>query len=157
VVPVTRSAEGLPIGVQDRGAAWEEDLVLQVAAAIEARVGWVSGSAVEASGFWWRRRCQSEQEPPLKPKEGLNGYPPMVIRWLSMADLRGSMTAIIGQRFASQPEAGNGEFGIVPAPPEAFVLSATGDVPGCFGSFTTFSPCPRYSLGNGRLLCCLAH
>jgi Asp-tRNA(Asn)/Glu-tRNA(Gln) amidotransferase A subunit family amidase len=39
VVPVTRSAEGLPIGVQIVGRPWEEDLVLQVAAAIEARVG----------------------------------------------------------------------------------------------------------------------
>jgi len=39
VVPVIRSAEGLPIGVQIVGRPWEEDLVLQVAAAIEARVG----------------------------------------------------------------------------------------------------------------------
>jgi amidase len=39
VVPVGRSAEGLPIGVQIVGRPWEEDLVLQVAAAIEARVG----------------------------------------------------------------------------------------------------------------------
>jgi Asp-tRNA(Asn)/Glu-tRNA(Gln) amidotransferase A subunit family amidase len=39
VVPVGRSPEGLPIGVQIVGRPWEEDLVLQVAAAIEARVG----------------------------------------------------------------------------------------------------------------------
>jgi Asp-tRNA(Asn)/Glu-tRNA(Gln) amidotransferase A subunit family amidase len=37
VVPVGRSPEGLPIGVQIVGRPWEEDLVLQVAAAIEAR------------------------------------------------------------------------------------------------------------------------
>jgi len=39
VVPVGRSPEGLPIGVQIVGRPWEEDLVLQVAAAIEARCG----------------------------------------------------------------------------------------------------------------------
>jgi Asp-tRNA(Asn)/Glu-tRNA(Gln) amidotransferase A subunit family amidase len=39
VVPVGRSPEGLPIGVQVVGRPWEEELVLQVAAAIEAQTG----------------------------------------------------------------------------------------------------------------------
>jgi Asp-tRNA(Asn)/Glu-tRNA(Gln) amidotransferase A subunit family amidase len=39
VVPVGRSPEGLPIGVQVVGRPWEEELVLQVAAAIEAHAG----------------------------------------------------------------------------------------------------------------------
>ena len=50
VVPVGRSPEGLPIGVQIVGRPWEEDLVLQVAAAIEARTG----------GY---------QAPPLRPRD----------------------------------------------------------------------------------------
>lgn len=49
VVPVGRSPEGLPIGVQVVGRPWEEDLVLQVAAAIEAR-------------------CGGYQAPPLRPR-----------------------------------------------------------------------------------------
>ena len=37
VVPVSRSAEGLPIGVQIVGRPWEEEQVLAVAAALESR------------------------------------------------------------------------------------------------------------------------
>jgi Asp-tRNA(Asn)/Glu-tRNA(Gln) amidotransferase A subunit family amidase len=37
VVPVGQSAEGLPIGVQIAGRPWEEESVLQVAAALEAQ------------------------------------------------------------------------------------------------------------------------
>jgi amidase len=40
VVPVTRSAEGLPIGVQIAGRPWEDQLVLAVAAAVEAEFGY---------------------------------------------------------------------------------------------------------------------
>jgi Asp-tRNA(Asn)/Glu-tRNA(Gln) amidotransferase A subunit family amidase len=41
VVPVVRSNEGLPIGVQIVGRPWEEELVLAVAAELEAqRGGW---------------------------------------------------------------------------------------------------------------------
>jgi Asp-tRNA(Asn)/Glu-tRNA(Gln) amidotransferase A subunit family amidase len=39
VVPVGRSPEGLPIGVQVVGRPWEEEVVLQVAAAIERETG----------------------------------------------------------------------------------------------------------------------
>ena len=39
VVPVGRSAEGLPIGVQIVGRPFEEEVVLQVAAAIEQGAG----------------------------------------------------------------------------------------------------------------------
>ena len=39
VVPVGRSPEGLPIGVQVVGRPFEEEIVLQVAAAIERGVG----------------------------------------------------------------------------------------------------------------------
>jgi amidase len=39
VVPVGRSAEGLPIGVQIAGLPWQEELVLTVAEALEAQVG----------------------------------------------------------------------------------------------------------------------
>jgi Asp-tRNA(Asn)/Glu-tRNA(Gln) amidotransferase A subunit family amidase len=39
VVPVGRSPEGLPIGVQVVGRPWEEEVVLQVAAAIERDTG----------------------------------------------------------------------------------------------------------------------
>jgi Asp-tRNA(Asn)/Glu-tRNA(Gln) amidotransferase A subunit family amidase len=39
VVPVGRSAEGLPIGVQVVGRPWEEEVVLAVAAAIEQEAG----------------------------------------------------------------------------------------------------------------------
>ena len=35
VVPVTRSAQGLPVGVQLAGRPWEEEQVLAVAAALE--------------------------------------------------------------------------------------------------------------------------
>ena len=38
-VPVGRSIEGLPIGIQVIGRPWEEELVLQVAAAIERHTG----------------------------------------------------------------------------------------------------------------------
>ncbi|HTW58564.1 MAG TPA: amidase [Terriglobales bacterium] len=39
VVPVSHSAEGLPIGVQIVGRPWEEELVLAVAAALEKQCG----------------------------------------------------------------------------------------------------------------------
>jgi len=39
VVPVAQSAEGLPIGVQISGLPWEEEMVLSVAAALEAESG----------------------------------------------------------------------------------------------------------------------
>jgi Asp-tRNA(Asn)/Glu-tRNA(Gln) amidotransferase A subunit family amidase len=39
VVPVTQSAEGLPIGVQISGLPWEEETVLSMAAALEAEFG----------------------------------------------------------------------------------------------------------------------
>jgi Asp-tRNA(Asn)/Glu-tRNA(Gln) amidotransferase A subunit family amidase len=39
VVPVGQSAEGLPIGVQISGLPWEEEMVLSVAAALEAERG----------------------------------------------------------------------------------------------------------------------
>ena len=39
VVPVAHSAEGLPIGVQISGLPWEEEMVLSVAAALEAECG----------------------------------------------------------------------------------------------------------------------
>lgn len=39
VVPVGRSAEGLPIGVQVVGRPWEEELVLAIAAAVERECG----------------------------------------------------------------------------------------------------------------------
>jgi amidase len=38
-VPVARSAEGLPIGVQVVAKAWREDVVLKVAAALEKTIG----------------------------------------------------------------------------------------------------------------------
>jgi len=37
-VPVSRSTEGLPIGVQIAARPWEEELVLSIAEAIEMRV-----------------------------------------------------------------------------------------------------------------------
>jgi Asp-tRNA(Asn)/Glu-tRNA(Gln) amidotransferase A subunit family amidase len=40
VVPVTRSAEGLPIGVQIAGRPWADELVLEVAAAVESAFGY---------------------------------------------------------------------------------------------------------------------
>ena len=49
VVPVTRSQEGLPIGVQVVGRPWEEEAVLAVAAEIE-------------------RACGGWQEPPIECK-----------------------------------------------------------------------------------------
>ena len=39
VVPVSQSPEGLPIGVQIAGRPWEEEVVLEVAAAVEAGCG----------------------------------------------------------------------------------------------------------------------
>jgi Asp-tRNA(Asn)/Glu-tRNA(Gln) amidotransferase A subunit family amidase len=39
VVPVGRSAEGLPSGVQIVGRPWEDEAVLAVAAKIEAATG----------------------------------------------------------------------------------------------------------------------
>jgi Asp-tRNA(Asn)/Glu-tRNA(Gln) amidotransferase A subunit family amidase len=39
VVPVGRSSEGLPIGVQIVGRPWEEEQVLSVAAALEKQCG----------------------------------------------------------------------------------------------------------------------
>jgi Asp-tRNA(Asn)/Glu-tRNA(Gln) amidotransferase A subunit family amidase len=40
VVPVSRSAEGLPIGVQIAGRPFADELVLEVAAAIESHFGY---------------------------------------------------------------------------------------------------------------------
>jgi Asp-tRNA(Asn)/Glu-tRNA(Gln) amidotransferase A subunit family amidase len=40
VVPVTKTKEGLPIGVQIAGRPWEEGLVLGVAAAVEKKFGY---------------------------------------------------------------------------------------------------------------------
>jgi Asp-tRNA(Asn)/Glu-tRNA(Gln) amidotransferase A subunit family amidase len=40
VVPVMRSPEGLPIGVQVVGRPYEEELVLEVASVIEEAFGW---------------------------------------------------------------------------------------------------------------------
>jgi Asp-tRNA(Asn)/Glu-tRNA(Gln) amidotransferase A subunit family amidase len=41
VVPISQSAEGLPIGVQISARPWEEELVLSVAAELEAQSdGW---------------------------------------------------------------------------------------------------------------------
>lgn len=40
VVPVTRSAEGLPIGVQIAGRPYDDELVLEVAAAVESAFGY---------------------------------------------------------------------------------------------------------------------
>jgi amidase len=42
VVPVGKSAEGLPIGVQIAGRPWEEGLVLGVAGAVEREFGYRS-------------------------------------------------------------------------------------------------------------------
>jgi Asp-tRNA(Asn)/Glu-tRNA(Gln) amidotransferase A subunit family amidase len=39
-VPVTRSSEGLPIGVQIAGRPWEEETILEVAAKVEDRFGY---------------------------------------------------------------------------------------------------------------------
>jgi Asp-tRNA(Asn)/Glu-tRNA(Gln) amidotransferase A subunit family amidase len=39
VVPVGRSGEGLPIGVQIVGRPWEEELVLEIAAVVERGCG----------------------------------------------------------------------------------------------------------------------
>jgi Asp-tRNA(Asn)/Glu-tRNA(Gln) amidotransferase A subunit family amidase len=49
VVPVGRSSEGLPIGVQIVGRPWEEELVLAVAAVLE-----------EARGPWQQPQLASE-------------------------------------------------------------------------------------------------
>jgi Asp-tRNA(Asn)/Glu-tRNA(Gln) amidotransferase A subunit family amidase len=40
VIPIARSAEGLPIGVQIAGLPWQEESVLSVAEALEAQTGW---------------------------------------------------------------------------------------------------------------------
>ena len=40
VVPVTHSVEGLPIGVQIAGSPWEDELVLEIAAAVESAFGY---------------------------------------------------------------------------------------------------------------------
>jgi Asp-tRNA(Asn)/Glu-tRNA(Gln) amidotransferase A subunit family amidase len=40
VVPVSRSADGLPIGVQIAGRPYEDELVLAVAAAVESEFGY---------------------------------------------------------------------------------------------------------------------
>ena len=42
VVPIGRSDEGLPIGVQIVGRPWEEERVLAVAAALERAAGWTA-------------------------------------------------------------------------------------------------------------------
>jgi Asp-tRNA(Asn)/Glu-tRNA(Gln) amidotransferase A subunit family amidase len=49
VVPVTKSAEGLPIGVQVVGRPFEEEVVLEVAAVIEESFGWKSPPMTWAS------------------------------------------------------------------------------------------------------------
>jgi Asp-tRNA(Asn)/Glu-tRNA(Gln) amidotransferase A subunit family amidase len=40
VVPVSRSASGLPIGIQIAGRPYDDELVLAVAAAVEAEFGY---------------------------------------------------------------------------------------------------------------------
>lgn len=42
VVPVGRSEEGLPIGVQIVGRPWEEERILSIAAALERKVAWTA-------------------------------------------------------------------------------------------------------------------
>jgi Asp-tRNA(Asn)/Glu-tRNA(Gln) amidotransferase A subunit family amidase len=46
VVPIARSDEGLPIGVQIVGRPWEEERVLAVAAALERSGGWTAGQEI---------------------------------------------------------------------------------------------------------------
>ena len=50
VVPVTQSAEGLPIGVQVVGRPYEEEVVLEVAAVIEEAFGWQAPAMTWARG-----------------------------------------------------------------------------------------------------------
>jgi len=86
------------------------------------------------------------------------GYPPMLSVGYRWADLRGSMTAYHWAAVCFPT--GGGEWGIpasVPAPPEAFVLSATADVPAA-------SVPSRHSLlvrvthwVTAVCFCCLAH
>ena len=45
VVPVSRSAEGLPIGVQIAGRPFADELVLAVAAAVESEFGYQAAAA----------------------------------------------------------------------------------------------------------------
>jgi len=47
VVPIDRSDQGLPIGVQIAGRPWEEERVLAVAAVVEQAGGWKAPPAVE--------------------------------------------------------------------------------------------------------------
>ena len=46
-LPLDRSDQGLPIGVQIAGRPWEEERVLAVAAVVEQAGGWKSPPAVE--------------------------------------------------------------------------------------------------------------
>jgi Asp-tRNA(Asn)/Glu-tRNA(Gln) amidotransferase A subunit family amidase len=55
VVPVARSAEGLPIGVQIVGRPWEEELVLAVAAAVEQECG-----GYQAPSMRWRVKSAAD-------------------------------------------------------------------------------------------------
>jgi Asp-tRNA(Asn)/Glu-tRNA(Gln) amidotransferase A subunit family amidase len=50
VVPFGKSAEGLPIGVQIVGRPWEEEMVLEVAAAVERAVGRESNAKPDSIG-----------------------------------------------------------------------------------------------------------
>jgi Asp-tRNA(Asn)/Glu-tRNA(Gln) amidotransferase A subunit family amidase len=56
VVPVTKSPEGLPIGVQVIGRPYEEELVLDVAAVIEESFGW------QSPPMTWERQTRAAAE-----------------------------------------------------------------------------------------------
>lgn len=56
VVPVTKSPEGLPIGVQVVGRPYEEELVLEVAGVIEQSFGW------EAPPMTWEQEARAAAE-----------------------------------------------------------------------------------------------
>jgi amidase len=51
VVPLARSSEGLPIGVQIAAKPWEEEVVLSVAEVLEKECGWSAESAKRSPGF----------------------------------------------------------------------------------------------------------
>ena len=52
VVPVGKSPEGLPIGVQIVARPWEEELVISVAAALEEQVGRLRPPSRSVSLTW---------------------------------------------------------------------------------------------------------
>ena len=54
VVPVTKSPEGLPIGVQVIGRPHEEEVVLEVASVIEEAFGW------QPPPLTWTREARTE-------------------------------------------------------------------------------------------------